>query len=150
MLNRAKQQGPKTFCAIFQVAWDSTWLGCEGMKKTRHTYSEDGTQWPVLALLEGTRYTTQSLVVFIMCSTEGVCTLGGWQGGFCQFLVDLGYRVLDITVSMSTMHIHPEFHPPFLHSLKASLVSLSTARTICIPFGPRLEREQRCLVYFYQ
>lgn len=34
MLNRAKQQGPKTFCAVFQVAWDSTWLGCEGTKKT--------------------------------------------------------------------------------------------------------------------
>lgn len=51
MINRAKQQGPKTFCAMFWVAWDLTWLGCEGMKKNRHTCSEDGIQWPVLALL---------------------------------------------------------------------------------------------------
>lgn len=77
MINRAKQQGPKTFCAMFRVAWDLTWLGCEGMKKNRHTCSEDGIQWPVLALLESTKYTTQSLIVFIMYSTEGVCTLGG-------------------------------------------------------------------------
>lgn len=150
MISRAKQQGPKTFCAMFRVAWDLTWLGCEGMKKNRHTCSEDGIQWPVLALLESTKYTTQSLIVFIMYSTEGVCTLGG-----------VARRVLLVSHGSGALspwhhcnHVNnahpPRIHPPFLHSLKASLVPPSTAGIICFPFNPRLEREQGCLLYFCQ
>lgn len=86
MLNRAKKQGPKTFCAMFQVAWDLTWLGCEGMKKNRHTHSEDGIQWPVLALSEGTKYTIQSLVCLLCTAQRESAPWVGGKEAFVSFL----------------------------------------------------------------
>lgn len=147
MLNRAKKQGPKTFCAMFQVAWDLTWLGCEGMKKNRHTHTvKMGSSG--LCLLCQRVPNTQFRASCVYYVQHRGSLHPGWVA---RKFLSVSYESGALSpVSMSTVHIHPGLHLPFLHPLKASLVPLSTARIICIPFKLILGREQRFLLYFCQ
>lgn len=63
-----KNKDSNTWCHVLGLDL----AGVTGNEGRRDTCSDDGIQWPVLALMEGTNYTTtQSLVVFIRYSMEG-------------------------------------------------------------------------------